>query len=398
MTENRNQGRTISIALVVSLALTAVVTLVLAAFAFFFYQAEREQRWAQLHKSVAASADELAVAVALPTWNFDESQILAIMRSGLNNHELYASVVAPTSSRRQYVLVRDSGRLVADAALPQVPGMLAEQRAIVVAGQNIGSVTMYAAPDMLLAQLHQRLLAIVGMILVLDITLVASLYLLLWLLMLKPLKAVGDYAATVKAGQSVAATPHKAWFFGELKSLNEAIREMIGLLDRRYQAMHRSEERLQMATSAASIGIWDWDLVNNELNWDEQMFRLYRSDKHSAAPRLDIWFAAVLEEDREPAAQALAAARRGESEFDIEFRIVWPGGSLRYIKADAITFRDAAGLPVRMVGTNYDITEHKEAELELRRHRNHLEELVEERTKALSVAVRQAEAANRAKS
>jgi signal transduction histidine kinase/CheY-like chemotaxis protein len=399
MTNDRSQGRTISIALIVSLALAGVVTLVLVAFAIFFYRGEREQRWAQLHTSVAVSADELAVAVALPAWNFDESQILAIMASGLNNQEMVASVVAPTSSRRQYVLTRDGARLVAGETPPDAPGMLSERRTIVVAGQNIGSVTMYATAALLEEQLHQRLLTLIGIIVVLDVTLVASLYLLLWLLMLKPLKAVGDYAATVKAGESVAAaTPQRAWFFGELKRLNESIREMIALLDRRYQAMHRSEERLQMATSAASIGIWDWNLVSNELNWDEQMFRLFSADKYSAAPRLDIWFAAMLEEDREAAAQAMAAARRGESEFDIEFRIAWPGGNVRHIKADAITFRDDAGRPVRMVGTNYDITDHKEAELELRRHRNHLEELVDERTRALSVAVTQAQAANRAKS
>jgi len=398
MKNTRAKGRTISIALVVSLALAAVVTLVLVAFAILFYRGEREQQWGQLHKAVAISADELAVAVALPAWNFDESQILAIMRSGLNNQEMVASVVAPTSSRHQYVLAREGADLVASETVPDTAGLLSERRAIMVAGQNIGSVTMYATTALLKEQLHQRQFTLVGIILVLDITLVASLYLLLWLLILRPLKAVGDYAASVKAGETMTAAPQRAWFFGELKRLNESIREMIGLLDRRYQAMHRSEERLQMATSAASIGIWDWDLVNNELNWDEQMLRLFDADKASTVPRLDIWFAALIEEDREPAAQAMAAARRGEGEFDIEFRIVGPGGGIHHIKADAITFRDDAGRPVRMVGTVYDITDHKEAELELRRHRNHLEELVEERTKALSVAVTQAQAANRAKS
>jgi signal transduction histidine kinase len=53
---------------------------------------------------------------------------------------------------------------------------------------------------------------------------------------------------------------------------------------------------------------------------------------------------------------------------------------------------------MRMVGVNYDVTASRTAEAELRRHRIHLEELVAERTNALSVAVRQAQGANRAKS
>ena len=59
----RRAGR-ISIAMFVSVTLTAVVTLVLTTFALYFYHVERAQRWEQLHKTLANSADELASAVA----------------------------------------------------------------------------------------------------------------------------------------------------------------------------------------------------------------------------------------------------------------------------------------------------------------------------------------------
>ncbi|MET3133215.1 signal transduction histidine kinase [Oxalobacteraceae bacterium GrIS 1.11] len=396
-----------SIALIASAALMTVVTLVLVIFAVFFFRAERTQRWAQLHQALAVSADELALALELPVWNFDERQIMAIMKSSLHNHDLQACVVTPLAGARRYVLnqngLRQGGGF--DGRLPLNPELLVERRTIAsAAGQTIGSLSLYASPALLQQQLRERLVGIVGMIVVLDLTLVLSLYLLLWYLMLKPLTAVGQYAAGVMAGQRAGApaAPSKARFFGELKTLNESIRAMIGLLDSRYLAMRRSEERLQMATMAAGIGIWDWNIVSRELNWDEKMLRLYRP---VAAPEADAdrslpgnWSAAVLAEDRPRAMRALGAAMRGDAELDQEFRIVWPDGSIRHIKADAITFRDANGRPVRMVGTNYDITAHKQAELELRRHRHHLEDLVEERTGALSVAVAQAQAANRAKS
>ena len=67
-------------------------------------------------------------------------------------------------------------------------------------------------------------------------------------------------------------------------------------------------------------------------------------------------------EDFERANAEVQAALRGEREFASEFRIVWPDGSVHFIKADSQTFRDEAGRAVRMIGVNYDITERKLAE------------------------------------
>ncbi|NRR29661.1 response regulator [Oxalobacteraceae bacterium] len=389
----------VSIALFVSVALTAVVTVVLTTFALYFYQLEREQRWQQLHKTLANSADELAAAVALPAWNFDETQIVTIMKSGLSNRDLHASVVQPTATRQPYILIRQAnGLLEASNGMPQREDLLVVTRPIAVGGQNIGSISVYASPEVLLEQLRQRLYAIGGMILVLDITLVLSLYLLLWQLILKPLTTIGRYAANVKAGLNPGAAPPRNWFFGELRTLNDSIREMVALLDSRYVAMHASEERLQIASSAAAIGIWDWDIKHDEVVWDEQMYRLHAVDSARVPKPFDSWMTLLHPDDAIPVRTLLERALAGDGEFDAEFRILWPDGSVHYIKGDAMIFRDPDGRPARMVGVNYDITDHKTAELELRRHRIHLEELVAERTEALSVAVRQAQAANQAKS
>ena len=394
----RLPARRVSIALVASVALATVVTLVLLTFAVLFYNAERDQRWDALRRELAISADQLAVSAALPAWNFDDSQILAIMKSGLNHRDLYASVLAATANQRNHVLVRDAkGQLVQAAAPPPADGLLVETRTVRVAGQAIGTVSVYATPRFLLEDLRQRRLAIVGMILVLDIALVLSVYLLAWHLMLKPIKAVGDYAAAVKAG-GAGASPHQALFVGEIGTLNESIRAMVALLDSRYLAMRESEERLSIATNAANIGIWDWDIVTNELVWDEQMYRQYRVRKEDFSGAYEAWTRAVLPADLPHATAAIMQALRGESEYATEFRIVWPDGSIRHIAAESLTFRDANGRALRMVGVNYDITDRTTAQAELLRHRNHLEELVAERTAALSVAVKEAKAASRAKS
>ncbi|KAB8053210.1 PAS domain-containing protein [Janthinobacterium rivuli] len=390
----------VSIVLAVSVTLTFVVTALLLVFAVLFYQSEREQRWQQLHRSLAVSADQLAVAIELPLWNLDEKQMQAIMRSTLGKRDLVASSLTPGIGKEALVLRRTAtGAIGSFSSLSAEPGWLVQRRPVTMGGQVIGSVAVYATPALLHAQLRQRALGIGAMIVALDVILVASIWLLMWCLMLKPLKAIGQYAAGVQAGQGEAfGTPPKAWFLGELRTLYRSIRDMVALLDSRYRALQRSEERVQMATGAASIGIWDWNVVSDALQWDEQMYAQFRADADSTMAPAAIWRAALMPDDVPAAKQALRAALGAGQAFTHEYRILWPDGAIRYIKADAVIFRDGQGQPMRLVGSNYDITAHREAELELLRHRHHLEELVAERTSALSVAVSQAQAANRAKS
>ncbi|PIG30051.1 signal transduction histidine kinase [Janthinobacterium sp. 35] len=390
----------VSIVLAVSVALTCVVTALLLVFAVLFYQSEREQHWQQLHRSLAVSADQLAVAIELPLWNLDEKQMQAIMRSMLGKRELVASSLTPGIGKEALVLRRTAdGAIDSLAALSVEADWLVQRRSVTAGGQVIGSVAVYATPALLHAQLRQRALGIGAMIVALDVILVACIWLLLWCLMLKPLKAIGQYAAGVKAGQGEAfGTPPKAWFLGELRTLYRSIRDMVALLDSRYRALQRSEERVQMATGAASIGIWDWNVSSDALQWDEQMYAQFKADAASTVSPAAIWRAALVPDDVPAAKEALRAALGAGQAFTHEYRILWPDGAIRYIKADAVIFRDGRGLPMRLVGSNYDITAHREAELELLRHRHHLEELVAERTSALSVAVSQAQAANRAKS
>ncbi|AYM77226.1 hybrid sensor histidine kinase/response regulator [Janthinobacterium agaricidamnosum] len=390
----------VSIVLAVSVALTFVVTALLLVFAVLFYQSEREQRWQQLQGSLSVSADQLAVAIELPLWNLDEKQMQAIMRSMLGKRDLVASSLTPGIGKEALVLRRTaSGAIGSFSSLSAEPGWLVQRRPVTMGGQVIGSVAVYATPALLHAQLRQRALGIGAMIVALDVILVASIWLLMWCLMLKPLKAIGQYAAGIQAGQGEApGTPPKAWFLGELRTLYRSIRDMVALLDSRYRALQRSEERVQMATGAASIGIWDWNVSSDALQWDEQMYAQFKADAESGMAPAAIWRRALVPDDVPAAKEALRAALGAGQAFTHEYRILWPDGAIRYIKADAVIFRDGQGRPMRLVGSNYDITAHREAELELLRHRHHLEELVAERTSALSVAVSQAQAANRAKS
>lgn len=166
--------------------------------------------------------------------------------------------------------------------------------------------------------------------------------------------------------------------------------------------------RLAMATRAGGVGVWDYDLVNNILVWDDQMFTLYGVSRENFGGAYDAWLAGVHPDDKERGDAEIQMAIRGEKEFDTEFRVLWADGSVHNIRALANVQRDDKGNPIRMVGTNWDITLQKQYEEKLLNYTNQIEFKNIELDRALHISeaatekahemAKQAEAANKSKS
>jgi len=124
-------------------------------------------------------------------------------------------------------------------------------------------------------------------------------------------------------------------------------------------------QRMTLAANAAGIGIWDLNLVNNEVIWDDWMFKIYGIKKDDFGGAYEAWQHSVHPEDVERASSELQISANGGKSFNTDFRIVKPGGSVHYIKANAVVIQDDDGHPTRMIGTNIDITERKITEAEI---------------------------------
>jgi signal transduction histidine kinase/CheY-like chemotaxis protein len=85
------------------------------------------------------------------------------------------------------------------------------------------------------------------------------------------------------------------------------------------------------------------------------------------------WLQTLYSEDRSLIEKALLRAVQDEKEFDEEFRIQWPNGQVRHIKASARLQRGESGCPERMIGINFDVTERKQVEQQLRRTNEQLD-------------------------
>ena len=162
--------------------------------------------------------------------------------------------------------------------------------------------------------------------------------------------------------------------------------------------LRAAKERLEAAASAGLVGVWDWDVVNDSLVWDDVMFQLYGIDRMGFSGAYAAWFNCVHPGDRQRVQAEMDAALRGVAEYAPEFRVVWPDGAVRHIKARSrITF-DGHGRPLRVIGVNYDLSEQKQIQASLDALNTRLEQRVAERTAELEAATRAAESASRAKS
>jgi PAS domain S-box-containing protein len=135
-----------------------------------------------------------------------------------------------------------------------------------------------------------------------------------------------------------------------------------------------ASQRLELATRAGGVGIWDWDVINDTLVWDDQMFRLYGTDRNKFKGAYEAWFNGLHPEDKDYAVSETNKALNGEKDYDIEFRVCRDDGSISNLKAIATVIRDNAGKPVRMIGTNWDITTQKRAEADLKAAKVKIEE------------------------
>jgi PAS domain S-box-containing protein len=131
-------------------------------------------------------------------------------------------------------------------------------------------------------------------------------------------------------------------------------------------ALKESNDRLHMAAQAGGVGIWDYNVLDNQLVWDDQMFRLYGIQRSQFSGEYKDLLKGVHPADQQRGHEEIQLALRGGGNFDTEFRVVWPNGSIHDIRALAVVQRDAAGLPLRLIGTNWDITAEKLAATTLR--------------------------------
>ena len=144
----------------------------------------------------------------------------------------------------------------------------------------------------------------------------------------------------------------------------------IARIDARKRAEYVLREReasLRQAQRLARLGSWRWSRESARLEWSDETFRIFGIDPAAGTPPEAEFPRLIHPDDRERLQQAHDAAMAAHRPYEAEFRIVTPAGVVKHLLGRAEPVLDDEGRFVASVGTVLDITEHKEAELTLRR-------------------------------
>jgi len=131
------------------------------------------------------------------------------------------------------------------------------------------------------------------------------------------------------------------------------------------QKLQDVTDRLTLAVKSAAIGIWEWDIANNCLIWDERTYEMYGITPDPTIDPYLAWSNQVHPSDRQSAETGGQMLLNGAKDYETEFRIILSDDSIRYLKVYGLAQRNQAGEAQRLIGINFDITEHKLAEAKI---------------------------------
>jgi PAS domain S-box-containing protein len=181
----------------------------------------------------------------------------------------------------------------------------------------------------------------------------------------------------VAAGGHVERTPN-----GKIVAIFGVLQDVTSFKDGERER-GRLAERVMLATKAGKIGIWEWNVAANRLEWDTAMYTLYGIEDRTCAPTYDSWTACIHYADRNRAEAEIERALDGFP-FESEFKVVWPAGNVRHLRTMGTLLHDPAGAGSRLVGATWDVTEVHVLADDLREEKERAEEATRAKSEFLA--------------
>lgn len=146
----------------------------------------------------------------------------------------------------------------------------------------------------------------------------------------------------------------------ELARANQKLQNQIAARRHVEEKLRESQERYTLATRAARVGVWDWNLETGEFYLDPNIKAILGYRDEEIPNDLDVWSAYVHPQDATRVMQAAQDHLEGKTpEYTCEHRMLHKDGSIRWVLVRGTVIRDEQGSAIRMVGTDSDITELK---------------------------------------
>jgi PAS domain-containing protein len=107
---------------------------------------------------------------------------------------------------------------------------------------------------------------------------------------------------------------------------------------------------------SSRVGNWNWNLVTREYSWSDEMYQIFNLKPQYSPLRTGTFLNCIHPDDKQKVVGALGKALVGEQSYNIDHRIVWPDGEVRFIHGEATVTFNKVGTPILMLGTVQDIT------------------------------------------
>ncbi|WP_411826297.1 PAS domain-containing protein [Luteolibacter sp. AS25] len=152
-------------------------------------------------------------------------------------------------------------------------------------------------------------------------------------------------------------------------SRGDDLSSLIALAIQKYETdeeVAKSDMRFRSVASATTDAIWDWDILGDQVWWNEEFSRLFGYEGRNLGPYFDEWVCRIYPDDRDRVSQSLKAASIGKKTFwKEEYRFLRTDGSIAHVLDQARIFFNGHGKAVRMVGGMSDITDHRNTQVDL---------------------------------
>ncbi|MEI7611368.1 MAG: response regulator [Betaproteobacteria bacterium] len=380
---SRVDFRVPSISRNLALSLALIIILAVSIAMGFLYLLKSEE----MHRQLELKADELisniAVVLALPLWNMDVANVNQIGSVSAHNENVASLEIKDKWGTRLYAYQQQNS---SNAPL------IVRSSKVVLDDQSIGHVDIALSTQGLKDDLRYLLITTLLTMAAALAVIIASTGFLLKIFLRKPLESLRQGMEHVTNGLSfpLEANPHT-----ELAAISKMFARMAWEVRSREDALKSSEEKYRSLINNINIGIFRTTVSGQFIQTNPALAQIsgYDSQEDLMANSAAVLY--LNPNDRNNLLEEIKA--KGFAK-DMPFLMKRKDGVARWVSLTASALYDEEGNIKSIDGVLEDITDRKSATEELQKHRDHLEELVGERTAELAIAKESAEAATRSKS
>ena len=353
---------------------TTFVALTLAGVALVIFDLKSYE--ASLEADLSTQADIMGTASA-PALAFEDAKVarenLSLLTASPN---ISAAAIYTAKGALFATYVRDGAAPPAFPTLPQTDGVESDgsnvlaYRRIVKNDEVLGTVYLRARDESM--QRLKYYLGVLGLIMIASMLMALLLTNRLQSSLTEPIVAISDVARRVMEQRDFSLRASRTTD-DEVGLLVDAFNDMLTELGRRAeileasnQALYTSDERYQLAVRGSSAGLWDWNILSNDVFLSPRFKHLLGYEQDELPDTFASFFSALHPDDRLPTRRALDAHFSAQhAPYQIEVRLRTRGGEYRWFYMGGEALADATGKQYRMAGSIIDITERKVAEAAL---------------------------------